>query len=56
MMAMGRLALLAVGAGMLAACAAEPPPAPADRYRCVVIPNDLVECTVLEDAGPPAGE
>lgn len=52
---MGRLALLALEAGMLAACVAVHPPPSADRYRCVVIPNDLVECTVAEDAAPPAG-
>jgi hypothetical protein len=47
-------AVLAVGFVTLAACATDPPAPPAERHRCIVIPNDLVECFVVDDAGGPA--
>jgi hypothetical protein len=49
-----RVVAVALGGGLLAACAADRAAPPADRYRCVVTPNDLVECTLVEDAGAPA--
>ncbi len=48
------LVVLALGGAMLAACAAEPPPAA--QYRCVVIPNGLVECALLPEGAAPAEE
>lgn len=51
---MRRLVVLVLVGAMLAACAADPPLAA--QYRCVVIPNDLVECALLHEGAAPAGE
>lgn len=46
---------LAAGLGCLAACAATPPAPPEPVIRCREIPNDLVECAVVEpEAESPA--
>lgn len=39
---------LAAGLACLAACAAAPLPPPEPVIRCHEIPNDLVECVVIE--------
>lgn len=48
--ALRRVMPIALGCVMLVACAAERAAPSAERYRCVVTPNNLVECNLVEDA------
>ncbi len=48
-----RVVAIAPGCALLVACAAERAASPAERYRCVVTPNNLVECNLVQDAATP---
>jgi hypothetical protein len=47
-----RLSVLFLSPALLGACQPSPEPMPEPQHRCVVTPNNLVECSALEDAGP----
>jgi hypothetical protein len=46
-----RPSILLLSTALLVACQGSPEPPPEPLRRCVVTPNNLVECSAIEDAG-----